>query len=868
MPVEKTYSPKEFEEAIYGKTMSRFCPKGQGEPFSVMMPPPNVTGTLHLGHALNCTLQDIMVRWQRAKGRRVLWQPGSDHAGIATQALVEKQLEKNGTSAAELGRDEFIKRVWEWKEHSGGAIAVQMRRLGISADWTKERFTLDEGLCRAVNHAFCRLYDEGLIYRGKYLVNWDIELGTAISDLEVENRPEKGMLWHIRYAIKGGELVVATTRPETIAGDVAVAVHPNDERYRQLVGKKCRVPVFGREIPIIADEYADPKKGSGAVKITPAHDFNDFAVGERHKLPSVSIFDEKGRYNSNVPEKWRGMGREQARKAVLAALGEDLVKEEEVEMAVPYGDRSNSVIEPFLSDQWFVDSAKLAPAAIKAVEDGKISFFPKNWEKTYFDWLRNIRPWCISRRLWWGHRIPAWYGEDGKVFVAAGEADAMKKATAHYGKKVSLNQDEDVLDTWFSSSLWPFSTLGWPEKSADYKEFYPTSALVTGFDIIFFWVARMVMMGLHFTEREPFRKVYVHALVRDEKGQKMSKSKGNVIDPLDLINRYGADSLRFTLAALCSPGRDIRLSESRVRGYRNFITKMWNACRFLQMRECRWDGAFDLNSVADPINRWIISAALKAANEMDKNLESGRFDMAAAAVYHFVWDYFCDWYLEFAKLSLAEGAPAAQRKETAAASAWCFRLILQLAHPFAPLAAEKMWENSGFEGLLAGSELPPLKPPSEDEETAEVERAIECIKSVRAMKNELGMGGKGKLAVVGRTPKFIAAYREPIQRLARLEEIEVVSAPPPKAIGLVGFGERLQLVLGADADLNREQERLDKQLKERKRQLEKLEERLGNSQFQSNAAAEVVAENREQRAGLLAIIASMEKTLSKLKDLC
>lgn len=867
MTVEKTYSPKEFEELAYGKTMRYFAPRGDGEPFSVMMPPPNVTGTLHLGHALNCTLQDVLVRWHRLKGERVLWQPGSDHAGIATQVLVEKQLEEKGSSAAELGRKEFIKRVWEWREHSGGAIGVQLRRLGVSADWSRERFTMDEGLCKAVGEAFCRLYEQGLIYRGKYLVNWDVELGTAVSDLEVENRLQKGKLWHIRYEVEGGgEVVVATTRPETIAGDVAVAVHPNDERYKKLVGKTCIVPLFQRKIPIIADEYADPKKGSGAVKITPAHDFNDFEVGGRHRLPLLSIFDDKGHYNDNVPAKWRGMSREKARGEVLKQLGKKhlVKKEEEIELAVPYGDRSGSVIEPFLSDQWFVNSPKLAPDAIKAVEKGDIRFFPKNWEKTYFDWLHNIRPWCISRRLWWGHRIPAWYGEDGKVFVARSQAEAELAAEKHYRKKVKLSQDEDVLDTWFSSSLWSFSTLGWPEKTDALKEFHPTSVLVTGFDIIFFWVARMVMMSLHFTDEVPFRRVYVHALVRDGKGQKMSKSKGNVIDPLELINRYGTDSLRLTLAALSTPGRDVRLSEKRVQGYRNFVTKLWNAGRFLQMQGCKWDAEFRPQAAAHPINRWVIAATAEAVGDVETSLNGGRFDRAALGVYHFVWDYFCDWYLEFAKQLLTE-----ERAETAATAAWCFRTILQLAHPFIPLASEKMWEDSGFDGVLAASRLEQLDPKTINADgSAEVGKAIDCIKAIRALKGELGLGGKPQLAVIGGAPKFITDYGRLIKRLAALGEITVAASPPLKAIPLVGFGDKLQLAIGDDADLTEEKSRLDKQLQERKRQLQRLDARLSNPRFRDNAAAEVVTASEEQKVELLAIIVDMEKTLDKLEGLC
>ena len=593
--LEKTYRPADFEGRLYElwEKSGGFAGRpGESAPWCVMMPPPNVTGSLHMGHALNNTLQDVLTRYRRKTGRNALWQPGMDHAGIATQMVVERQLAEEGTDRRALGREAFIERVWSWKAESGGAIGRQLRRLGASPDWSRERFTMDEGLSRAVIEVFVTLYRQGLIYRDKRLVNWDPVLGTAISDLEVEQREMRdGKLWHVRYPIAGrsGEhIVVATTRPETMLGDTAVAVHPEDERYRGLVGSAALLPLVGRRLPIVADEYADPAQGSGAVKITPAHDFNDFEVGRRHDLDIVNVFDAEARINDNAPEAYRGLDRMEARARVLADLeAQGLIEKVEPHVhTVPHGDRSGAVIEPWLTDQWYVDAKTLAEPAIEAVEDGRIRFVPARWENTYFEWMRNIQPWCISRQLWWGHRIPAWYGPDGQVFVAATEAEAEVQSAQHYGRPEPLARDEDVLDTWFSSGLWPFSTLGWPERTEALESYYPNSDLITGFDIIFFWVARMVMLGLHFMGDVPFRTVYIHALVRDETGQKMSKSKGNVIDPLALIDKYGADALRFTLAAMEAQGRDIKLAESRVAGYRNFATKLWNAARFCEANGC------------------------------------------------------------------------------------------------------------------------------------------------------------------------------------------------------------------------------------------------------------------------------------------
>ncbi|NJO54999.1 MAG: valine--tRNA ligase, partial [Rhodospirillales bacterium] len=676
--LEKTFKFGEVEAKWYAawEQAGAFrCGRKLDRPaYSIVIPPPNVTGSLHMGHALNNTLQDILIRQARMAGRDTLWQPGTDHAGIATQMVVERQLATQGQNRHALGRERFIERVWEWKADSGGTIIGQLRRLGASCDWSRERFTMDEGLSAAVRKVFVELHKAGLIYRDKRLVNWDPLLHTAISDLEVEQREINGHLWTFRYPIEGEPdqfVAVATTRPETMLGDTAVAVHPEDARYRHLVGRNCLLPIVGRPIPIVADEHADPEKGTGAVKITPAHDFNDFEVGRRHGLPMINVLDERAALNENAPDRFRGLDRYEARDAIVSemqALG--LVERIESHvLMMPYGDRSGVVVEPWLMDQWFVDARRLAEPAITAVEEGRTQFIPEQWTKTYYEWMRNIQPWCISRQIWWGHRIPAWYGPDGSIFVELNEAEAEAAATRHYGHPVSLRREEDVLDTWFSSALWPFSTLGWPEKTPELARYYPTNVLVTGFDIIFFWVARMMMMGLHFIGEVPFHTVYIHALVRDEKGQKMSKSKGNVIDPLQLIDTYGADALRLTLTALAVQGRDVKMSEGRVEGYRNFATKLWNAARFCQMNGARPVHGFDPRSCDQTVNRWLVGKVAEAGMGSSAALEGYRFNDYAGTLYHFTWGTFCDWYLEFAKPTLLGGSAAAQA-ETRAVAAW------------------------------------------------------------------------------------------------------------------------------------------------------------------------------------------------------
>src|SRR5579864_4523591 len=734
--IEKHYQPADIEgrmSVIWED--SRAFNAGRPErrdarPFTIVIPPPNVTGSLHMGHALNNTLQDILCRFERMRGRDVLWQPGTDHAGIATQMVVERQLmERQQPSRREMGREKFLERVWQWKAESGGVIINQLKRLGASCDWSRERFTMDEGLSRAVVKVFVELYNAGLIYRDKRLVNWDPKLLTAISDLEVQQVEIKGSLWHIRYPIERSdeEIVVATTRPETMLGDTAVAVHPENERLKHLIGKTAILPLVGRRIPIVGDDYADPEKGTGAVKITPAHDFNDFEVGRRHHLPMVNVLDKEAKLDldgnsaflEHVPTSpeldeilaLHGLDRFDARKKVVARLEAAglLAKVEPHVHTVPHGDRSGAVIEPFLTDQWYVNAKAMAVAAIEAVRHGRTAFVPKNWERTYFDWMENIQPWCISRQLWWGHQIPAWYGPDGKVFVAETEDEAVARALAYYAETEAITpmqghdmaldpasrepfliRDEDVLDTWFSSALWPISTLGWPDETPELARYYPTDTLVTGFDIIFFWVARMMMMGLQFMHKAPFATVYIHALVRDEKGAKMSKSKGNVIDPLHLIDEYGADALRFTLAAMAAQGRDIKLAASRVDGYRSFATKLWNACRFAEMNACSAPPDFDPAKTTQTLNRWIAHETARATREVTDAIEAYRFNDAAGAIYRFVWNVYCDWYLELAKPVLM-GEEGEAKAETRATVAWARDEILKLLHPFMPFITEELW---------------------------------------------------------------------------------------------------------------------------------------------------------------------------------
>jgi valyl-tRNA synthetase len=837
-------------------------PASPSPPFTIMMPPPNVTGSLHMGHALTFTLQDVLVRWRRMQGRDALWQPGTDHAGIATEIVVAGQLAEEGQAKRDLGREAFVVRVWQWKEQSGGTITRQLRRLGASPDWRRERFTMDPGLAAAVRRVFVALYNEGLVYRDKRLVNWDPEMHTVISDLEVESRETRGSLWHIRYPIEGEagrHIVVATTRPETMLGDTGVAVHPDDPRYKGLVGKEVRLPLVGRLIPIVADEYADPETGSGAVKITPAHDFNDFEVGRRHGLDMLNIFDADARLNDAVPAAYRSLDRFAAREQVVAdlAAGGLLEKVEDHILMVPHHDRSGVVIEPWLTDQWFCNAAELAKPAIAAVENDRTRFVPRQWESTFFEWLRNIQPWCISRQLWWGHRIPAWYAPDGTIFVAETEAEAAAQAAAKYGRPVALTQDEDVLDTWFSSALWPFSTLGWPEKTAELARYYPGDVLVTGFDIIFFWVARMMMMGLHFMREVPFRTVYIHALVRDERGQKMSKSRGNIIDPLELIDRYGCDALRFTLAAMAAPGRDVKLAESRVEGYRNFATKLWNAARYAQMNGCLSVAGFSPSTARLTVNRWIATATADCAAAVTAALDAYRFDEAAGRLYQFVWGTFCDWYIEFSKPILQTGAAEA-RRETQATTGWVLDRILRLLHPVMPFITEELWSHltAPDAGLLIRTAWPSASPDLVDRDAAaEMEWVVEAISAIRAVRSEMNVPAAARVPLLLKdadraSVERIERHREHFIGLARLDRIEPAPGTVPTgSIQAVVAGATLILPLGEIVDLAREKARLAKEIGRLDGEIAKFATKLANRQFLAKAKPEVIDDQREREAG-------------------
>jgi valyl-tRNA synthetase len=939
MTIDKTYQPSEVEGRIYrtweeaGAFRAGRPERAGAKPYSIVIPPPNVTGSLHMGHALNNTLQDILCRFERMRGRDVLWQPGTDHAGIATQMVVERQLmERQQPGRREMGREKFLQRVWEWKAESGGTIVNQLKRLGASCDWSRERFTMDEGLSRAVLKVFVELHRAGLIYKDKRLVNWDPKLLTAISDLEVIQVETKGHLWYLRYPLEGKTfkaedpstyIVVATTRPETMLGDTAVAVNPEDDRYKALIGTNAILPLVGRRIPIVGDEISDPEKGSGAVKITPAHDFGDFEVGKRHNLPQINIFSAEAKlqlkdnadFVGGVPKSadldatlaMHGTDRFAARKAIVARLEEmGLVdKIEPNTHVVPHGDRSNVVIEPYLTDQWYVNAKELAKPAIAAVRSGKTKFVPKNWEKTYFDWMENIQPWCISRQLWWGHQIPAWYGPDGKVFVALTQTEAQAEADKHYGKKAALTRDEDVLDTWFSSALWPFSTLGWPDTTHALKRYYPTSTLVTGFDIIFFWVARMMMMGLHFMKEIPFHDVYIHALVRDAAGAKMSKSKGNVIDPLALIDEYGADALRFTLAAMAAMGRDIKLSTQRVEGYRNFATKLWNAARFAEMNGCATVAKFDPKSAKETLNRWIAHETAKAAAEVTEAIEAYRFNDAAAAVYRFVWNIYCDWYLELAK-PLLTGPDGAGKSETRAMVAWARDEILKLLHPFMPFVTEELWavtsqpvipgragsanpesrnttggaasldsgssrSGPGMTGrdLLALSQWPKLQGLSDDKAEAEIGWVIDLVTAIRSVRAEMNITAAIPLVLANVSAESKARaerWAEFIKRLARVSDISSVAAAPKGSVQMVVRGEVAALPLKGVIDLGAERARLAKDMQKADADIARVDGKLNNANFVARAPEEVVEEEKEKREEALARKTKIAEALDRLKD--
>ncbi len=858
--LDKTYNPKQFEARWYKAWVDSNAfassPNSPKAPYTIMMPPPNVTGSLHIGHALTFTLQDILIRYHRMAGRDALWQPGTDHAGIATQMVVERKLDAEGVKRRDLGRDKFVDEVWKWVDHSGGTISKQLQSLGASPDWARERFTLDEGLSKAVRLVFVQMHQEGLIYRDKRLVNWDPKLQTAISDLEVEQRDVNGHYWHIRYPVENSDehLVVATTRPETMFGDTAVAVHPDDPRYKNLIGKYVILPLMGRRIPIVADEYADMEKGSGAVKITPAHDFNDFEVGRRHDLDMINVMDAEGRMNDVVPDAYQGMDRFEARKKLVAQLeAENILAETEPTVhSVPHGDRSGVPLEPWLMDQWYVDAKTLAQPAIKAVEDGRTRFVPKRWEKTYFEWMRNIQPWCVSRQLWWGHRIPAWYGPDQTPFVAMDENAAMAAAREHYGKDVTLRQDEDVLDTWFSSGLWPFSTLGWPEETDHLKRYYPGDVLVTGFDIIFFWVARMMMMSMHFMDGEvPFKDVYIHALVRDEKGQKMSKSKGNVMDPLDISEKYGADALRFTLTALAAQGRDIKLAESRIEGYRNFATKIWNACRFLEMNNATGKPGLDGVTINDPINQWILFELNRTSTAMKTAITEYRFNDAADTIYHFIWHQFCDWYLEWIKPVLGDENHSANNEYTRVAATVMAEAITML-HPLMPFITEELWKEI-FEGenMLISSSWPERDVSHFEDAGVQISFVFDIISTIRSLRNEMNIPASAKPDLVILTNEtlnenWITDHRDAILRLARLNDIRFEQDMPAQSAQAVVSGVEIAIPLAGVLDFDAEKKRLSDSLKATEIEVKKLESKLNNPGFVNKAPADVVEENKRR----------------------
>jgi valyl-tRNA synthetase len=931
--MDKAYTPGDIERRIYERWESSgaFAPRADGPAYCIMLPPPNVTGTLHMGHAFQHTLMDTLTRWHRMRGDSALWQPGTDHAGIATQMVVERQLGAEGKHRLDLGREAFVERVWKWKAESGSTITRQMRRLGTSVDWSRDKFTMDPDLSRAVTEVFVRLHEEGLIYRGKRLVNWDPVLLTAVSDLEVLSEEENGSLWHIRYPVKdgGGHVVVATTRPETLLGDTAVAVNPDDERYRDLIGRQLDLPLTGRTIPVIADTYVDAAFGSGAVKITPAHDFNDYEMGQRHSLPQINIFTPDARLNENAPEKYRGLDRFEARKKIVAHLEELglLEKIEPHKLKVPRGDRTNAVIEPYLTDQWYVKIAPLAEPALAAVEDGRTKFVPENWSKTYYEWMRNIKDWCVSRQLWWGHRIPAWYDAAGNIYVGRDEAEVRSRHSLD--PTLALTQDADVLDTWFSSALWPFSTLGWPDTTPELKKFYPTSVLVTGFDIIFFWVARMMMMGIKFTGEVPFKHVYITGLIRDENGDKMSKSKGNVIDPIDIIDGiaidalvakrttglmqphlapgiekktrkqfpegispYGTDALRFTFAALAGSARDINFDLGRVGGYRNFCNKLWNAARFVLMTvegQGQLAGEAEL-SVAD---RWIVSRFADTLAKVDGSLNEYRFDFAATALYEFTWYEFCDWYLELTKPVLqSETSTEAQKRGTRRTLVTVLEALLRALHPIMPFITEEIWQRvrPEAEPLIAAGQvrgarleadsimLTAYPADSDYARDLEAETQVAAIKDyilkVRQIRGEMNIAPSRKIPLLLRDADeqarlLIGKNAHYLMRLAGLESLQVLGAgeqEPVSASAMVGNTTLLVPMAGL-IDAAAEVDRLTKVIRKNESDIGKLRGKLGNESFVKNAKPELVEADRAKLAELEAQTEGLNKQLERVRRL-
>ena len=897
--MEKTYNPKEIEARIYEswEDSGYFSPSKSGEPFCIVIPPPNVTGTLHMGHAFQDTIMDIIIRYQRMNGKNTLWQVGTDHAGIATQMVVERQLEKSGTSRQELGRESFEKEVWKWKEESGSTITKQMKRLGASTDWTKEKFTMDENLVRGVTKVFIQLYEEGLIYRGKRLINWDPVLQTALSDLEVATTEEKGSLWHMKYPISDSEdhIVVATTRPETMLGDTAVAVNPDDKRYKDLIGQKVILPLTDRKIPIIADEYVDQEFGTGCVKITPAHDFNDFEISKRHDLEIISILDQSAKISRSAPAEYQGLDRFEARKKIVEDLeANGLMQEiEDYTLTIPRGDRSGAILEPLITNQWFLKMEPLAQPAIEAVKNGEIKFIPENWSKTYYEWLENIQDWCISRQLWWGHRIPAWYDNEGNVYVGESENEIRKQHNIE--NSIALIQDDDVLDTWFSSALWPFSSLGWPDETYDLKTFYPTNVLVTGFDIIFFWVARMVMMGLKFMDEIPFKEIYIHGLIKDKNGQKMSKSKGNILDPIDLIDGisldelldkrvqglmqpemekriindtkkefpngipdFGTDALRFNFAVQASTGRDVRLDLKRVEGYRNFCNKIWNASRFIKMNT----NDFELLEIKDteghPIDQWIQSKFAETIDEVEKQFSQYRFDLAATAMYEFVWNDFCDWYIELSKALINEpGIKQSQKDYTKNNLIKMLDAILRMLHPAIPFITEEIWQSLSEENnnkSIMKANFPSSKNWKVDTEIASnTEWLKSFVSSVRQIRSEMTISPKQSIKIIvddasNSDIKRLELFESFISNMGSVESIIHKEGPddlPKSAIALLK-GMKIYIPLEGLVDIEEEKARLQKKLSNLNQDLKSVKNRLSNDAFVEKAPKEVVDELKEK----------------------
>ena len=874
MELAKFFDFLKDEKNIYSdwEKSDSFKSKKNTESYSIMMPPPNVTGSLHMGHALTFTIQDILIRYHRMQGKEVLWQAGTDHAGIATQMVVERKLAEQGIDRRTLGREKFIEKVWEWKKESGGSINNQLRRLGASADWSRERFTMDEGLSKAVKKVFVDLYNDGIIYKDKRLVNWDPKLLTAISDLEVEQRDQKGSLWHIKYPIdKDNFIVVATTRPETLLGDSAVAVHPDDTKYKNLIGKLCQLPLVDKNIPIIADEYADPEKGSGAVKITPAHDFNDFEVGKRHQLEFINIFDEFAKINENAPKRFQGLDRFEARKLILEELTQLglLIKEEKQEMVIPYGDRSGVIIEPWLTDQWFCNAKKLAIDPIKSVKENITTFVPKNWENTFFNWMENIQPWCISRQLWWGHQIPAWYGPDNKSFVALSQEDAKLMAQNHYGKEVELKQDEDVLDTWFSSALWTFSTLDWPNNTYELDRFYPGNVLVTGFDIIFFWVARMMMMGSHFMKETPFKDIYIHPLIRDEKGQKMSKSKGNIIDPLVLLDKYGADTLRFTLTALLNPGRDVKLAEERVKGYKSFTNKIWNAANFLNLNDVKFIDQIDCDTINLDSSKWILKEFEEVQKKYFANIEKYQFHEIASLIYHFTWHTFCDWYIEFIKSDFKDPKKSDETKKI---SGWVFVQTLKLLHPIMPFITEKLWlslvDKDSF--LMSQNFIQVNFDQSFDNSKKYILKIIEILTSLRNLRADLNISYKNEIDIIINTKNnnlidFITNYQTKFKRLLKIKSILFEENTSQKKSAFIVLNDITILIpLDGIVDVDKEIIKLENKKNTYNEKLKSILGKLNNKAFIEKAPDNVIENFRIQEQEMKSSIEKINEIINTI----